>query len=239
MNGVADALTVDKEVWTGITKDGTLQDLKALSEDKNQAYSFLCRVLLPCSVGKSKWTQDCTTKKVSEMSTIVDEGFCILVLRNYWNRWWTMVETGRKKADEVPSVWTNDGCGAGASTNGGWSKEGREELGKINQLVTNDRESETTKLQREKFENGILNYYSCRNKEKKNKKRKEREVEMLEFEDHMDDLGKLATSKDAQVLLGGVLRNASLLGITVAVSEGGMVTANDDASESTGPSVEV
>ena len=130
----------------------------------------------------------------------VDEGFCILVLTNYWNKWWAMVEGEDEKAvQSIRTKWTDEGKGANARLNGGWSKEGRGELGRIVQLVMADRsdQNEAQKEIRQSFENNLLDYYRQKEAAKKGKKRKAvTEPMMLDNEDYMDDLGELLGGDD-------------------------------------------
>lgn len=193
-------MTVGKNEWPTINKDSTLEDLMDLSEDTNCAYSFMCKVILPCSVGKSHWAKFCHQDLLSKMVGKVDEGFCILVLTNYWNKWWAMVEGEDEKAvQSIRTKWTDEGKGANARLNGGWSKEGRGELGRIVLLVMEDRsdQNEAQKEIRQSFENNLLDYYRQKEAAKKGKKRKAvTEPMMLDNEDYMDDLGELLGGDD-------------------------------------------
>lgn len=165
-----------------------------LSKDTNSAYSFMCKVILPCSVGKSHWAKFCHQDLLSKMVGKVDEGFCILVLTNYWDKWWAMVEGDDEAVQSIRTKWTDEGKGANARLNGGWSKEGRGELGRIIKLVMKDRSdhNEMQKGIRLSFENTLLDYYRQKEAAKKSKKRKSvAEPLMLDNEDYMDDLGEL------------------------------------------------
>ena len=135
----SDALTAKKEEWPTIKKESSLIDLMDLSKDTRKAYSFMCKVILPCVVGKTRWAKKCHDMQLQKWVAKVDEGFGILVLTNYWEKWWAMVEGDDDAVKSIRTKWTDEGRGANARMNGGWSREGRSEFGNICKLVMEDR----------------------------------------------------------------------------------------------------
>ena len=189
-----DALTARKDEWPTINKEETLTDLLDFSKDTNKAYSFMCKVIAPCAVGKSHWAKSCHKELLSKLMGKVDEAFCILVLTNYWDKWWAMVEGDEEEVKSTRTKWTDEGKGANARLNGGWSKEGRSELGRIVKLVIEDRSArdESQKAIRMSFEKYLLDHYQQQDAAKRGKKRKAiAEPAMLDNEEFMDDLNEL------------------------------------------------
>ena len=154
----------------------------------------MCKVILPCAVGKSHWAKHCYQAHLQKMVGKVEEAFCILVLNNYWEKWWAMVEGDDEGIKTIRTKWTDEGKGATARLNGGWSQEGRGELGRIVKLVLEDRSSrdESRREIRMAFEDALLDYYQQQESAKKSKKRKAvAEPTRIDNEEFMDDLADL------------------------------------------------
>lgn len=177
-------------------------DLSQTTNDVNGAYMFMCKVILPCSVGVINWQRSCHIDRMSKIAKVIDEGFCILVLNNYWDKWWKIVEGCDKETIKSAKVkWTEDGNGAGAVLNGGWSPTGRNEFGRLCKMLGDERKSKDASVRatRRKFEIELRKYYVEMKGGEAGKKKPERAVNPgLEFENYMhgfgDDDGSVNTS---------------------------------------------
>ena len=82
----------------------------------NQAWVFY-GILVPCITGKKIWTSQvkvATSITDSNCVTILDEGFTILCIENYWNKW----------VNDGPPKWTQSRSGNTGFNR--WDKEAYE-----------------------------------------------------------------------------------------------------------------
>jgi len=126
----------------------------------------------------------------------IDEAFSILVLRNYWKHWWAVVKaqgSEEEAARNLKTLWTDDGRGAQAKINGGWRKEGQNELGKIAKQVTQDRQSQDVAIiaRCAAFKKRLLDGYKVEHAKRDKKKCKAPPVSLGDYEEDMDLLNTL------------------------------------------------
>ena len=63
-----------------------LEQIMKLREDPKTMQMF-CDTWLPCVVGKVEWKKSRCIKPMSEIATVSDEAFTLLVLENIWDVW--------------------------------------------------------------------------------------------------------------------------------------------------------
>lgn len=164
-----------------------------LTADKNNAYSFMCQEILPCSVGKFFWEGECHKMKMSKIAKALDEGFCMIVLSNYWDRWWALVDGADKDAaKKVATKYTDGGSGATATMHNGWTPAGQSEFGRLVKMVKTERKSNNPviKSSRKAFEKKLMKFYEGLKGTKVSKKKKKRpEVQKFAYEDDMNEFG--------------------------------------------------
>lgn len=124
--------------------DIELKDILELRENVNNAYDFVYDCVLRCVVGKAQWKA--LLKNGSNISNIVsvsDEAFCLLVLDNGWDRWTKIVKeniTCSKKCRKMKSKYTNENR-IGPIMFDGWKIEGLEKYNDYVYQVLVDRET--------------------------------------------------------------------------------------------------
>jgi len=64
----------------------TLTQIQLLQEDA-QTMEIFCNHFLACVVGKHDWKQQTKKELISQVATISDEAFALLVLENIWDEW--------------------------------------------------------------------------------------------------------------------------------------------------------
>jgi hypothetical protein len=133
---------------------------------------------------------------VSELAGWIDEAFALVVIENYWDKWWATAESVDESSVRVRAKWTDEGKGANASKHSGWHKKGMQEYARMCTLVQKDRDEGGRK--REAFEEKLLASYVKEHEAlcRKKRKRKCDEIEAYDFEDVMDNLGSLYKKND-------------------------------------------
>jgi len=188
-----------------MSEEGSLTHLNDLSADTDGVYTFMCKVILPCSVGKQNWKKNCHLIAVSGIGTLIDEEFSILVLRNYWKHWWAIIKaqgSEEEAARNVKTLWTNDGWDSQAKINGEWSREGQNELGKTAKQVTQDQQSQDVAIiaRREAFKKRLLDSYKAEHAKRDKKKRKAPPVSLGDYKEDMDLLNTLLAAGGSSVI---------------------------------------
>ena len=112
---------------------------------------------------------------MSGIAALIDEAFSILVLWNYWKHWWAIVKAQRSEeeaARNLKTLWTDDGRCAQAKINGGWRREGQNELVKITKQVTQDQQSQDVAIiaRSAAFEKRLLDSYKAEHAKRDKKK---------------------------------------------------------------------
>lgn len=170
----------------------------------------------------------------------------MIVLDNYWDKWWALVDGGKEAMKEVKSKYTEDGRGAYAKTNVGWNDKGRIEFGRFCKLVKDERESkdEEVKVKRRAFERGLMNHYAEMKGEKVAAKRTKRaEGPALPFDEYTHDLGSGSEGgggdSDDEGETGGVGVAGPENGVGFEAIQDGTTAAMRAIRDYTGASVEV
>ena len=101
--------------------------LKLGQANVNGAYSFMVKNLLPEVIGKTAWKNKSMQYKLSTFSNKLDEGFCLVCLENYWNRWWdeALHKGDKNYRSSKNNLYTCDSIGKNALENEGWNLDGR------------------------------------------------------------------------------------------------------------------
>jgi hypothetical protein len=169
-----------------LDEDSSLQDMKELRKDVNESYSFLLKVMVPCVIGRTMWKKSAHLKKVSELSGWIDEAFALIVLENYWEKWWAIAKMDVNALRTIRAKWTEEGKGTNASKHSGWTKVGLDVFSGYCNLVHEER---TKNEKRSTFEDWLLIEYLKEYEETaggKNRKKACCHVETYECEDMMD-----------------------------------------------------
>ena len=103
-----------------------LEDILTMRTNKNGAYSFFCDHVLSQVVGKSDWKTRGSKALISDMATVSDEAFAILLIENNYDVWHEMVveddgvapvpESSGMDGDDDDD---DDGGGGGSGGSGG------------------------------------------------------------------------------------------------------------------------
>lgn len=139
-----------------------------------KSFRIFCDCFLSKVIGSSKWKEECISKTVSEIATISDEAFTLLLLENHWDEWSNKnVEDYKKEAPydaknnktvkRKPTKGKYTSEGIGAKLYGGWSNEGLLRFNALYDLVTENRKTYGDKVEKE-----LLSHYV----QDKGKKRK-------------------------------------------------------------------
>ena len=115
--------------------------------DNDKAMHFFCENFLPEVVGKVEWRKGVTNLKVSDLATVTDEAFALLVLDNVWLTWMNMdtpVEElkhagkdGAGKRKVRPGLYTHNF--RKASRHEGWNTNGLKRMDELMDQVMMDR----------------------------------------------------------------------------------------------------
>ena len=87
-----------------------------MRKDEEQ-YGLFCDMILSCIIGQMEWKKNRTTKRVSEMATVTDEAFRLLVLENSWDQWSYLLSKGRRSVNKddtnvAMTKWMSNPCAA-------------------------------------------------------------------------------------------------------------------------------
>jgi hypothetical protein len=112
-------------VHADLLKNGEMPDLNLEIMDmrKNrEAYTVFCDVVLSLVVGKHMWRSKCWNTPMSEIATVSDEAFALLLVENSWEAWNHLAKREKGDVSVIKSLYTLNG--AGTRKNHGWTKEG-------------------------------------------------------------------------------------------------------------------
>ncbi len=118
-----------------------LDDIFEMGRNTKGAYTLFCNHVLSAVVGKNVWKAKCAGFAVSNIATISDEAFALVLLVNSWDVWSDTTNSGDSK-----TRFTRNG--AGTKKNEGWTQEGLEQFNQIARMVRTDRKT----TNRKKFE---------------------------------------------------------------------------------------
>jgi len=127
----------------------TLTQIQLLRED-DQTMEIFCNHFLACVVGKHDWKRQTKKELISQVATISDEAFALLVLENIWDEWKNMnvveffsrrkgMEKGTKRKKIGGGRWTSDAKGCGKYC--GWNVDGMKRFSELCQQVKLNRTS--------------------------------------------------------------------------------------------------
>jgi len=146
--------------------------LKRQKEDTFMVFAdtFLSRV-----VGMSIWRKNCAKLPISEMATISDEAFTLLLLENYWEGWSTKnldeyksevtIDETTNQKKKRKATWGKFTSGAwGSRRFGGWSKEGLIRFNQLYSQVEEDRKKDNAAEVEEQYRLRCVNSKSKKRK---------------------------------------------------------------------------
>jgi len=129
-----------------------LPNLESILQKRENPDSFFlfCDNFLSRIVGISVWKEGCQKKKVSEMATISDEAFALLLMENYWDYWANLnlqdyksevvYDTGSNKKIKRTANWGKyTKIAYGARRYGGWTSSGLLRFNELFHQVKADR----------------------------------------------------------------------------------------------------
>ena len=105
-------------------------------------YTFFCDFLLGCVTGMKRFAKDSRSRNISEIATVSDEAFALVLLDNNYKVWLDMVSNGITKGSTVDPEYTN---GGNSMSNGrsrkykGWSDAGIDQYNALFDRVQEDR----------------------------------------------------------------------------------------------------
>ena len=122
-----------QEIPSDITDFQFLRDGTTLQT----AFLFLAYELVGCVVGKRQWKTLRTTKRISEVVTVSDEAFLLLVLENHWNTLHDPDDENGDTSTKAKGKYTVKGTN---ETFKGWTEAGIKWYNEIYRSVQQDRE---------------------------------------------------------------------------------------------------
>ena len=123
----------------------TLGEILSLRVDRS-AYTFFCDHLLGAVTGMKKFAKASRSRWISNIATISDEAFALVLLENNYEVWVDMQTRGVTKGSSVDPKYTNGGNSVGNGRSRkykGWSDEGIERYNELFDRVKKDRENNT------------------------------------------------------------------------------------------------
>jgi superfamily I DNA/RNA helicase len=179
-----------------------LEEVLKMGQGETDAYTVFCDNILSQVVGRNVWKRDSPKTDVSELATVSDEAFAILLLENSYDLWSQMArqkeaEKAKKEFTEQAKIAKYTLNGAGIKKNKGWRKEGLERFNQIVKDVLKDRETGGREGFEEEYREGKKQMEEEKNGKKKKKKSSEQEKE-VEFEVYMDIHQPKKKKKDSE-----------------------------------------
>jgi hypothetical protein len=148
-----------------------LSDILMMRQD-GETYAVFCENLLSQVVGRNEWKTRGGSALISEIATVSDEAFAILLLENNYDVWTKEVLGPTTGSDTVvTSKYTLNG--AGTKKNQGWTNEGLNRYNKLAALVSADRSRDSNKT----WEKTIKKMKSDAEDEKKGNKGKRKSAD--------------------------------------------------------------
>ncbi len=105
-------------------------------------YMFFCDHLLGAVTGMKRFAKDSRSRHISQIATVSDEAFALVLLENNFNVWSDMYSTGVTKGSTINPEYTN---GGNSISNGrsrkykGWSDAGIDKYNDLFDKVKQDR----------------------------------------------------------------------------------------------------
>ena len=121
-----------------------LDDIFEMGRNTNGAYTLFCNHVLSAVVGKNVWKAKCARFAVSNIATISNKAFALVLLVNSWDVWSDTTNSGGSK-----TRFTRNG--AGTKKNEGWTQEGLEQFNQKARTVRTDWKTTTRKLFEETY----------------------------------------------------------------------------------------
>lgn len=130
-----------------------LDDVVMMRVNRNNAYSTFCNQVLSQVVGRNKWKMRGSSASISEIATVSDEAFAILLFENNYTLW----NIGSVAIEDDPANVVTDVKptakytlnGAGTKKYKGWTDEGLLRFNKLAMLVHADRIRDKGKFEAE------------------------------------------------------------------------------------------
>jgi len=124
-----------------------------LKRQKEDTFLVFADTFLSRVVGMAFWRKHCAKLPISEMATISDEAFTLLLLENYWDQWSTKnldeyksevtIDETTNQKKKRKATWGKFTSGAwGSRRFGGWSKEGLVRFNQLYSQVEQDRKKD-------------------------------------------------------------------------------------------------
>ena len=147
-----------------------------LKRQKEDTFLVFADTFLSRVVGMAFWRKHCAKMPISEMATVSDEAFTLLLLENYWDQWSTKnideyksevtIDEATNQKKKRKATWGKFTSGAwGSRRFGGWSKEGLVRFNQLYSQVEQDRKKENAAEVEETYRLKCVN-----NKSKKRKR---------------------------------------------------------------------
>jgi hypothetical protein len=111
-----------------------IEDVMMMRDNKEGAYSEFCDHVLLHVVGRDLWKRRAHTHDMSQIATVSDEAFGLLLLENGWETWKAMFAM----EDDIPSPKYSV-HGPGTKKFQGWREEGIERFNELYDDVEEDR----------------------------------------------------------------------------------------------------
>jgi len=136
-------------------RNGTMplmEDVLTMRENRNGAYVVFCENVLSQVVGKTKWKTEGHLLRMSEMATVSDEAFALILLENSYDYWEDMaMHCGDKSyVSKVQAKYTKNG--AGTKKFQGWVEEGLVRFNNLARQVKASRKKDCLAFQNEQKE---------------------------------------------------------------------------------------
>jgi hypothetical protein len=99
-----------------------MEDVLAMRLNTNGAYSIFCENVVSQVVGKTSWKSKGHSVLMSNIATVSDEAFAVILLENSYELWKDMAGHGDDYVSKVETRYTKNG--AGTKKYQGWVDEG-------------------------------------------------------------------------------------------------------------------
>jgi len=146
-----------------------------LKRQKEDTFIVFAATFLSRVVGMSIWRKNCAKLPISEMATVSDEAFTLLLLENYWEGWSTKnldeyksevtIDETTNQKKKRKATWGKFTSGAwGSRRFGGWSKEGLVQFNQLYSQVEEDRKKDNAAEVEEQYRLRCVNSKSKKRK---------------------------------------------------------------------------
>jgi hypothetical protein len=181
--------TIKKEV---ITDAVWFENVMLMRDDAEGAYGLFCEHVLSHVVGRDVWKRLSPTHTVSQIATVSDEAFALLLLENSWEMWVAVATEQR----DVPSPKYSM-RGPGTKKYQGWTEEG---IARFNELF--DEVEEDRRIDKGIFEEAFKTFKLGKAADKQKKRKQistidpERPVVTARIEQPRAELADIRAKKD-------------------------------------------